>query len=124
MTRDDTHDRCLVCLGEDHDMARCNCFRQLQLRTRVERARAMLLWRKRVTAWPLSRRAYEEKRKAGDFEGLEYLSEEYIHRFLGVTGPRDLPVHRHFRLRDRLPYGLRPVHGPHLHSARSQNMIY
>lgn len=87
MTRDDTHDRCLVCLGEDHDMAKCSCCRQLQLRTRVERARALLLWRNQVTAWPLSRRAYETKRKAGDFEGLEYLSEEYIHRFLGITGP-------------------------------------
>ena len=86
MTKDDTHDCCLVCLGYAHDMKNCEQCRALQLRTRVERARAMLLWQKGVTSWPLSRRNYEERRKLGHFEGLDYLNEDYIHYFLGV-GP-------------------------------------
>ena len=61
ISRSDTHDKCLECLGVDHDMPNCPMCKKLQERTKGERARYLLFWRFGYSKGPLTRRQFQAR---------------------------------------------------------------
>ena len=84
LTRDGPHGLCLTCLGPYHDMWSCASCAAMQLRTRIQRARCMLLWRKGLSDHSLSRKEFQARRQ--EFETFSWFQGPSVLSFLGVAG--------------------------------------